>query len=160
MPLSLAGPPSETDGPSGPQAEVVAVDLATGRIVSRSRSFDGGAVGNLASCQGAVFSQTVEGLSRFDLLSGREAELAAAERSRPGDPQGMAERGEICSAKAVKRRPSKICERLLRRTRQNARGSGFAMPWKRACVGTSIAFGRWPSGWTRSSTRRPDAPAC
>jgi len=76
-------------------AEVAAVDLARGRLVSRARSAEEIPPGNLVRAGDAVYSQTIEGLWRFDLLPAREAELADALREKPGDPAALADYGEV-----------------------------------------------------------------
>jgi outer membrane protein assembly factor BamB/tetratricopeptide (TPR) repeat protein len=76
-------------------AEVAAIDLGTGKILSRSRTVDGQAPGNLVNHQGAVLSQTIDAISRFDLLPARDAELVAQLHARPDDASLLAERGEV-----------------------------------------------------------------
>lgn len=75
-------------------AEVVAVDVRSGRLVSRSRSPDGIIPGNLVACRRAVLSQSVAGFWRFEPLATRSRQLAAAVRERPGDPQALCDLGE------------------------------------------------------------------
>lgn len=76
-------------------AEIATVDLANGRIVARSRSVDGAVPGNLVNHRGVLLSQSVEGLSRFDDLAGRDRQLAAALTQTPDDPALLAQRGEV-----------------------------------------------------------------
>ena len=76
-------------------AEVAAIDLGTGKILSRSRTVDGQVPGNLVNHQGIVLSQTVDAISRFDLLPARDAELAVQLHARPDDASLLAERGEV-----------------------------------------------------------------
>ncbi len=49
-------------------AEVIAIDLAEGKIVSRTKSRDGEVLGNLICHRGAVLSQTGRTLDRFDQI--------------------------------------------------------------------------------------------
>ena len=75
--------------------EVAAVDLKKGRLISRSRSPEHIVPGNLIAYHDAVLAQSVDGLWRFDPLSARDAQLAAALRERPDDPDLLAERGAV-----------------------------------------------------------------
>ena len=77
-------------------AEVAAIDLGSGKILSRSRAADGQVPGNLVNHQGVVISQTTDAISRFDLLPTRDAELAA--QLRPAGrclPAGRTGRGPV-----------------------------------------------------------------
>jgi outer membrane protein assembly factor BamB len=78
--------------------EVAAVDLSKGKIASRTRSTDGTMPGNLVSCQGAVVSQSVDALCRFDLLPARLGELEAELAQRPQDAKLLADDGEALLA--------------------------------------------------------------
>ena len=76
-------------------AEVVSIDVRSGRLVSRSRSPDGTIPGNLVACRDAVISQNVDALRRFDPLPVRRRQAAAAVAARPGDSQALADLGEV-----------------------------------------------------------------
>ncbi len=78
--------------------EVAAVDLGKGEIASRTRSTDGTMPGNLVNCQGAVVSQSVDALCRFDLLPTRLGELEAELAKRPQDARLLTEHGEALLA--------------------------------------------------------------
>jgi outer membrane protein assembly factor BamB len=75
--------------------EVATINLRQGRIVARSRSPAGLVPGNLVACQGAIFSQQVDGLWRFDTLAAREQQLRAELAQRAEDVALLRERAEI-----------------------------------------------------------------
>jgi outer membrane protein assembly factor BamB len=89
--------------------EVAAVDLAKGESASRTRSTDGAVPGNLVSCRGAVVSQSVDLLCRFDLLPARLGELETELAKRPQDAGLLVEYGEALLAQG---RHGEAIERL------------------------------------------------
>ena len=76
-------------------AEVAAVDVATGKLVGRSRSRTGVVPGNLICYQGAVISQGIDRLECFYQLEDLRKQVAAALKEHPDDPQAMARHGEL-----------------------------------------------------------------
>lgn len=76
-------------------AEVAAIDVATGKIVGRSRSRSGAVPGNLICYQGAVISQGIDHLECFYQLEDLRKQVAATLKEHPDDPQAMARRGEL-----------------------------------------------------------------
>ncbi len=76
-------------------AEVLSVDVTTGRVASRSRSPAGIVPGNLVGLDDSVVSYGPEGLWRFDLISQREKLAARRIEEDPSDAAAWAERGEL-----------------------------------------------------------------
>ena len=76
-------------------AEVLGIDAAGGRVVSRSRSPAGIVPGNLVGLGNGVVSQSVDGLWRFDLIAERERLAARRIAEEPDNADAWAERGEL-----------------------------------------------------------------
>ncbi len=76
-------------------AEVIGVDAASGRMVSRARSPAGIVPGNLVGLRDAVISQTADGLWRFDLTRDHERLAARRTAEDPDDAVAWTERGEL-----------------------------------------------------------------
>jgi outer membrane protein assembly factor BamB len=74
--------------------EVAQIDLAAGKIVSRSRAPSGVTPGNLVRYKDAVLSQGVDGLRRFTTLDDRLGPLQFAVDARGDDPALLADCGE------------------------------------------------------------------
>ncbi|MBI2825661.1 MAG: PQQ-binding-like beta-propeller repeat protein [Planctomycetia bacterium] len=76
-------------------AEVAAIDVATGRIVARSKSRTGSIPGNLICYRGAVISQGVELIERFDQRDDLWQQIADKIAASPDDAAALARRGEL-----------------------------------------------------------------
>lgn len=76
-------------------SEVAAIDVASGRLVSRSRASGGFVPGNLVSHQGAIVSLSADGVCRFDSLDERDQRLASQLKEKPDDAALLADRGEV-----------------------------------------------------------------
>lgn len=74
--------------------EVAQIDLAAGKIVSRSRSIDRSVPGNLVRFKDAVLSQGVDGLRRFTTLDDRLRPLQLALAARADDHALLVDCGE------------------------------------------------------------------
>ncbi len=76
-------------------AEVIAIDVKTGRIVGRSRSRAGTVSGNLICYHGAVISQSANQLECFYQLDDLRRQVADSLKKNPEDPAALALRGEL-----------------------------------------------------------------
>ena len=76
-------------------AEVAVIDVATGRIVARSKSRSGTIPGNLICHRGAVISQNVDVIERFDQRDDLWQQITAAIAANPDDAAALARRGEL-----------------------------------------------------------------
>jgi outer membrane protein assembly factor BamB len=76
-------------------AEVVAIDLADGRIVSNSQSPDGIVPENLVKSGDYVVSVGLSGVRKFETLGARAQRLAAAEPSASPESQSAVDRAEL-----------------------------------------------------------------
>jgi outer membrane protein assembly factor BamB/predicted negative regulator of RcsB-dependent stress response len=76
-------------------AEVAAIDMDTGRIVARSKSRSGTVPGNLICYHGAVISQSIDIIERFDQRDDLWQQIAATIAENPNDPGALARRGEL-----------------------------------------------------------------
>ena len=74
---------------------VLTVDLATGRILARSKSHLGDVPGNLVATHGTVISQTAESISAFRPLPVLEQTLDKQLTRDPDDAAALALRGEL-----------------------------------------------------------------
>jgi outer membrane protein assembly factor BamB/tetratricopeptide (TPR) repeat protein len=76
-------------------AEVAAIDVNTGQIVARSKSRTGTVPGNLICHRGAVISQGVDVIERFDQRDDLWQQIGAAIEANPKDAVALARRGEL-----------------------------------------------------------------
>ena len=76
-------------------AEVLGVDVNSGRIASRSRSPAGIVPGNLVGLDDCVVSQDCFGLWQFDLAADRAAQAAQRVAESPNSAAAWAERGSL-----------------------------------------------------------------
>ncbi|MES1213368.1 MAG: PQQ-binding-like beta-propeller repeat protein, partial [Singulisphaera sp.] len=76
-------------------AEVAAIDVETGQIVARSKSRTGTVPGNLICHRGAVISQSIECIERFDQRDDLWQQIGAAIEANPNDATALARRGEL-----------------------------------------------------------------
>jgi len=76
-------------------AEVAAIDMDSGQIVARAKSRDGTVPGNLICHRGAVISQSVDFIERFDQRDDLWQQIAAAIAANPADAEALARRGEL-----------------------------------------------------------------
>ncbi|MEX2560265.1 MAG: PQQ-binding-like beta-propeller repeat protein, partial [Pirellulales bacterium] len=76
-------------------AEVAAVDVASGRIVARSKSRSGTVPGNLICYHGAVISQGVDFVESFYQLDDLRRQVAATLAEHPDDADALARQGEL-----------------------------------------------------------------
>ncbi|HVU86931.1 MAG TPA: PQQ-binding-like beta-propeller repeat protein [Pirellulales bacterium] len=76
-------------------AEVAAIDVTTGQIVARSKSRTGTVPGNLICHRGAVISQSVDVIERFDQRDDLWQQIGAAIEADPKDAAALARRGEL-----------------------------------------------------------------
>ncbi len=76
-------------------AEVAAIDVRSGRIVSRSKSRSGTVPGNLICYRGAVISQNIDMIERFDQRDDLWQQIVAAIAADPNDAGALARRGEL-----------------------------------------------------------------
>ncbi len=76
-------------------AEVIAIDVDTGKVVERSKSQEGHVPGNLICYRGHIISQGFDGVKVFRQLGTvrKEADRRLAEK--PDDPVGLADRAEL-----------------------------------------------------------------
>ena len=76
--------------------EVISVDVSrNGRIISRTRSPNGSAPGNLICFRGSVISHSATKLESFHELEGLEREIQNDLARNPNDPVALARRGEV-----------------------------------------------------------------
>ena len=76
-------------------AEVAAIDVDTGLIVARSKSRSGTVPGNLICYHGAVISQSIDVIERFDQRDDLWQQIAATIAENPQDAGALARRGEL-----------------------------------------------------------------
>src|SRR5262249_2346908 len=76
-------------------AEVVAIDVESGRIIARSKSRSGTVPGNLICHRGAVISQNIDIIERFDQRDDLWQQITAAIAANPDDAASLARRGEL-----------------------------------------------------------------
>ncbi|HEY5312337.1 MAG TPA: PQQ-binding-like beta-propeller repeat protein, partial [Pirellulales bacterium] len=76
-------------------AEVVSVDLNTGRLAVRARSRSGDVAGNLLCYRGAVISQGVSQVECFYQVAELKREVARRLKQDPVDPAALAMQGEL-----------------------------------------------------------------
>jgi outer membrane protein assembly factor BamB/tetratricopeptide (TPR) repeat protein len=76
-------------------AEVLAVDVATGKTVQVSKSRKGSVPGNLICYKGRVISQGVDGLEVFAQLGAVRREVDQRLAANPDDPVALSLQGEI-----------------------------------------------------------------
>ncbi|MGE0606386.1 MAG: PQQ-binding-like beta-propeller repeat protein, partial [Pirellulales bacterium] len=76
-------------------AEVLTLDIATGKELERARSRQGLIPGNLICHQGAVISQGVESVDCFYQSAEIERQVAETLKKNPDDPEALALRGEL-----------------------------------------------------------------
>ncbi len=76
-------------------AEVASIEIATGRILSRSRSRIGAVPGNLICYRGAVISQGVDYVESFYQLDELRKQVAEVLAQQPDDPLALARQGEL-----------------------------------------------------------------
>jgi outer membrane protein assembly factor BamB len=76
-------------------AEVICIDAAQGKIVSRTRSRKGFVPGNLICYKGDVISLGVDSLDAFYQLEPLRDRIAATLKTNPDDPESLALRGQI-----------------------------------------------------------------
>jgi outer membrane protein assembly factor BamB len=76
-------------------AEVAVIDVASGRLLQRSRSREGRVPGNLVCYRNQVLSQSPSGIEAYERLSAALEAAATKLRQRPSDPAALAEQGEV-----------------------------------------------------------------
>jgi len=76
-------------------AEVAVIDVASGRIVARSKSRTGTIPGNLICYKGAVISQGVDVLERFDQRDDLLQQIGETLKKNADDAPALARRGEL-----------------------------------------------------------------
>jgi outer membrane protein assembly factor BamB len=76
-------------------AEVAAIDVDAGRIVARAKSRSGTIPGNLICHRGAVISQNIDVIERFDQRDDLWQQITAAVAANPNDASALARRGEL-----------------------------------------------------------------
>jgi len=76
-------------------AEVAAIDVDTGRVVGRSKSRTGTIPGNLICYRGAVISQGVDVIERFDQRDDLWKQISETLTASPDDAEALARRGEL-----------------------------------------------------------------
>ncbi|HEY2840619.1 MAG TPA: PQQ-binding-like beta-propeller repeat protein [Pirellulales bacterium] len=76
-------------------AEVAAIDVENGRVVGRSKSRTGTIPGNLICYRGAVISQGVDVIERFDQRDDLWKQISETLSATPDDAEALARRGEL-----------------------------------------------------------------
>ncbi len=76
-------------------AEVVKIDLNTGKIIERAKSRQGHVPGNLICYRGEVISQGVDFIETFYQVEALQQRVAAALKKNPNDPEALARLGEL-----------------------------------------------------------------
>jgi outer membrane protein assembly factor BamB len=76
-------------------AEVIAIDLADGRIISRATARDGSALGNLICHRGTVISQSGEYLDCFDQIDALRKRSEERLAKEPNDVEALRTLGEV-----------------------------------------------------------------
>ena len=76
-------------------AEVVAVNVLTGKIESRTKSRQGSIPGNLVAYRGHVLSQRVDGVDNFFQIDALEQQVNETLALRADDAVALAQRGEL-----------------------------------------------------------------
>jgi len=76
-------------------AEVMAIDLDTGRSAGLFRSRQGNVPGNLVACRGRIISQDATGLEAFDQLEALREEIDQRLAAASDDTEALCLRGEI-----------------------------------------------------------------
>lgn len=102
QPATLGGLPSGYGFLSGTRyyiplttAEVVAVNVLSGKIESRTKARRDAIPGNLIAYNGHVLSQGVDGVANFFQIDSLEQEVTQALAARADDPVALAQRGEL-----------------------------------------------------------------
>ena len=75
--------------------EIASLDLATGRLLARSKLPDGQRPGNLAAVDGALLSLSAQGVIGFRGVADVESLIAARIAKNPQDAAALAARGEL-----------------------------------------------------------------
>lgn len=75
--------------------EVLAIDVAAGKIIDRSRSRAGNVPGNLIAYRGRIISQTAEALEVYYELDALKQQVAEMLEKNPHDADALARRGAL-----------------------------------------------------------------
>ena len=75
--------------------EVATIDLATGKITSRTKARGNRVPGNLVAYRGQVLSQSVDRVEVYPQLEPLMRQVAEILEKQPDDPRALAQRGEI-----------------------------------------------------------------
>ena len=102
-------------------AEVIAVDMRTGKVNSRAKSRDGRVLGNLICHRGSVLSQTGDQLHCFDLVEALRSKAESVLETKPNDADSLRALGEIAYNEGQLDRAIEYLERALSDDQQDMR---------------------------------------